>query len=92
MSKTRRISIPVTEELYQRFTHTLPWGQRTNIMTIIFEQLCDAMETQGKEGLAAIYLGRIKLEVNDGELSSDDIERAFKTAFGHTSAQEGYAD
>jgi len=92
MSKTRRISIPVTEELYQRFTKKLPWGQRTNIMTLIFEQLCDIMDKEGKAALASIYLGRIRLEVSNEELSPDDIERAFKSAFGHTSASEGDED
>ena len=80
----RRISVPVSEDLYQRFTKLLPWGERKNAMLVILEQLCDILEKHGREGLAAIYLGRIKIGINNEELSEDELERAVRRAFRHT--------
>ncbi len=84
----RRVSIPVSEKLYQRFTNSLQWGERTNVMVILIEQLCDIMEREGAEGMAKIYLGKIRLGETNEELSSDDITRAVGRAFKHTKAQD----
>ncbi len=43
----RRISTPVSEDLYQRFTTALPWGYRSTIVVNLLEQICDMIEEDG---------------------------------------------
>lgn len=89
MSRNRRLSIPVSEDLYQRFTRSLPWGERTNVVIVLLEQLCEVMEKEGMQGLAKIYLGRVKIGTTNEELSENDLERAVGRAFRHTKTPDG---
>ncbi len=87
MSKTRRLAIPVSEDLYQRFTRNIPWGERTNIMVVLTEQLCELMEKEGLSGMALVYMGKVKLGASNEELSNDELTRAVERAFRYTKTQ-----
>ena len=44
-----RISIIIEDALDQRMNKFLPWGVKNKVMEALCENLCDAVETHGKE-------------------------------------------
>jgi len=87
-SMRRRISIPVSERLYQRFNSLIPWGERRSVVTILLEQLCEVVEKRGGDCLASLYLGKIRIGDSNEELSADDLKRAVQIAFRHKEASD----
>lgn len=88
MSKDRRLSIPLTEKLYQRFTK-FPWGERCKVVTALLEQLCDMAESSSvNECMIGVMLGRVKVTKTNEELSIHELERAVAKNFKHSQPSE----
>lgn len=51
MDSTRRISIQVPEELYQRLGRCFEWGERNRALLRLIEWVCEKIEKHGKDAL-----------------------------------------
>lgn len=78
MAKSRQITVPVSNALYNRVQRLIPWGQRATIICKLIEMLCDSIEEHPDDmTLVKFYSGRIQLRsTSDAKLSPEDAERA----------------
>lgn len=48
----RRLSLDITEQLYDRLNKNFEWGERTKVVIGLLEYACDMVEKKGPEALA----------------------------------------
>ena len=54
--KDRRLSLSISEELYQRLNNCFEWGEKNRVLTRVLEWVCDKVEQHGIGAL--LYLLR----------------------------------
>lgn len=58
----RRISVPIPQELYEKFHRVIPWGFRKHLMKSVVEIVLEAVERDGNIVMGAVMAGRFRLQ------------------------------
>lgn len=71
MENSRRISIQVDEELYQRLQKCFEWGERNRVLVRVLTWLCEKIEKYGQNALVVLlredkFDSLVKMRDSDG--------------------------